>query len=214
MISAWWIPVYGLYHLALSGVLMGWISRRQITEALYPGPGETWLGNSCRMMEAAALSTFNVLVSGYVMYCFSEYQQGNPSPSPESLGRVLKQLAWCALWAEIWFYTTHRCLHRPWLYRHIHAWHHRWRRPLPWVTYDAHPLEHVVVNAGTLGVPLFLVGPTSEGFMHLWVFLVLTQATLAHAGPWPYSHHDQHHHQPNIHYGLSLFMDRWWHTQN
>jgi len=211
MISAWWILAYGLYHVVWSGVLMGWVSRREITDALCPAPGETWIGNGGKLLGALVMSSFNVLVSGFCVYRFSEYQSELP---PESFGVWLKQLVWCALWADIWFYTTHRLLHWPVLYRHIHSWHHRWHRPLPWVTYDAHPLEHLLTNTGSILVPLMLVGPTSSLLVHSWVLLVITQATWSHAGPWPWSPHERHHTHFQVHYGLSLFMDRWLQTQD
>jgi sterol desaturase/sphingolipid hydroxylase (fatty acid hydroxylase superfamily) len=48
------------------------------------------------------------------------------------------------LWREVHFYWVHRLIHTPFLYRKVHALHHRNTNPGPWSGLSMHPLEHVV----------------------------------------------------------------------
>jgi sterol desaturase/sphingolipid hydroxylase (fatty acid hydroxylase superfamily) len=48
------------------------------------------------------------------------------------------------LWREVHFYTTHRLIHWPPLYKTVHSLHHRNTNPGPWSGLSMHPLEHVI----------------------------------------------------------------------
>lgn len=48
------------------------------------------------------------------------------------------------LWRELHFYAIHRLIHVPFLYRHVHALHHRNTNPGPWSGLSMHPVEHLV----------------------------------------------------------------------
>jgi sterol desaturase/sphingolipid hydroxylase (fatty acid hydroxylase superfamily) len=45
---------------------------------------------------------------------------------------------------EFHFYCIHRLIHVPWLYRHVHAVHHKAVNPSPWSSLAMHPLEHLL----------------------------------------------------------------------
>ena len=45
---------------------------------------------------------------------------------------------------NIHFYLIHRLLHVPFLYRHVHALHHRAFNPSPWSSLSMHPVEHLL----------------------------------------------------------------------
>jgi len=47
------------------------------------------------------------------------------------------------IWREVHFYTVHRLIHVPALYRRVHALHHRNTNPSPWSGLSMHPLEHL-----------------------------------------------------------------------
>jgi methylsterol monooxygenase len=122
---------------------------------------------------------------------------------------MLKLVA-CVPIADVWFYTTHRILHMNGLYSRIHAVHHEWIVPIPFVAYYAHPVENIISNAGTVIVPLLLTAP-SEFISHVWIFLAITQSTVAHTNLKSHqfnSNHNLHHRERNKEFGINLFMDR------
>ena len=47
------------------------------------------------------------------------------------------------IWREVHFYAVHRLIHKPVLYRKVHALHHRNVNPGPWSGLSMHPIEHV-----------------------------------------------------------------------
>ena len=57
---------------------------------------------------------------------------------------------------DMWFYWTHRLMHRPWLFRIAHAVHHRSRPPTAWAAMSFHPIEAI---SGAIVIPalVFLI---------------------------------------------------------
>jgi sterol desaturase/sphingolipid hydroxylase (fatty acid hydroxylase superfamily) len=45
---------------------------------------------------------------------------------------------------QLHFYCIHRLIHTPWLYKHVHAVHHRSVNPSPWSSLSMHPVEHIL----------------------------------------------------------------------
>jgi sterol desaturase/sphingolipid hydroxylase (fatty acid hydroxylase superfamily) len=109
---------------------------------------------------------------------------------------------------EILFYATHRMLHYPWLYKHVHWFHHRWDEPIALVALSAHPVEHVVSNL----LP-FLIGPcilqTPLVVTRMWIILATLNAVLAHSGYalLNQGRHDLHHRIRNGNYGALGLAD-------
>ncbi|XP_066833335.1 fatty acid hydroxylase domain-containing protein 2 isoform X3 [Anser cygnoides] len=56
----------------------------------------------------------------------------------------LVELSIFTITEEILFYYSHRLVHLPLLYKHIHKKHHEWTAPIGVVSIYAHPLEHIV----------------------------------------------------------------------
>jgi lathosterol oxidase len=48
------------------------------------------------------------------------------------------------IWSAFHFYWVHRLLHVPFLYKHVHALHHRNVNVGPWSGLSMHPVEHVL----------------------------------------------------------------------
>ncbi len=65
---------------------------------------------------------------------------------------------------DTYFYWTHRFMHHPKLYKHIHLVHHQSTNPSPWAAYSFHPYEAFI--QGLIGPILVLVVP-----MHLYTLL-------------------------------------------
>jgi hypothetical protein len=54
------------------------------------------------------------------------------------------------MWESFYFYWIHRMLHLPWLYKHVHALHHRNINVGPWSGLSMHPVEHVIFLGSVL----------------------------------------------------------------
>lgn len=54
------------------------------------------------------------------------------------------------VWESFYFYWIHRLLHVPFLYRHVHALHHRNINVGPWSGMSMHPVEHVIFFGSVL----------------------------------------------------------------
>ena len=59
------------------------------------------------------------------------------------------------LFHDTWFYFTHRLMHHPKLFKHIHKVHHVSTDPSPFASLSFHPLE-ALLEAGVYGVVAFL----------------------------------------------------------
>jgi len=69
-----------------------------------------------------------------------------------SLPYAIASFVFFIICREISFYYSHRLLHHPLLYKHIHKKHHIWTSPVAIAATYAHPVEHVVSNV----IPLIL----------------------------------------------------------
>ena len=117
---------------------------------------------------------------------------------------------------DTWFYWTHRLMHRPKLYKRMHAVHHASRNPTAWAAMSFHPWESIT---GAVLVPaLVLLIPIHWGAL-LVVLLVMTIMGVTNhmgwemfprwlvrgpAGRWliTASHHQRHHEKYLCNFGL------------
>lgn len=125
------------------------------------------------------------------------------------------------LWHDTYFYWTHRLLHTRWLYRHVHAVHHRSRHPSPWAAYAFHPVEAVVNGCVTVIALCFV--PLHGGWLMLFQLHQILRNTHGHAAVetmprgfvrhWlgrqftTTTHHHLHHEAFQGHYALWF---TWW----
>jgi len=130
-------------------------------------------------------------------------------PSPQE---VVRDLVLCVLIREVLFYYSHRLLHIPHLYPHVHKFHHRFVAPVALAAQYAHPIEHFISNILPLSVPPALLR------VHLltwWIFLALEliETTTVHSGydffKWA-KMHDTHHEKFRVNFGTIGLMD-WLH---
>lgn len=70
---------------------------------------------------------------------------------------VVGNLCLLVVWNEIHFYVCHRTLHTPWLYRKVHAIHHRSIVPTPFSTFSFHWFEATLLSS--VMILLLLVWP-------------------------------------------------------
>lgn len=93
---------------------------------------------------------------------------------------MLLHLLAFALIQDTIFYFSHRALHTPWLFKHIHSKHHRFRFVRPLVAEYAHPVEN------TLNFIAFFAGPcllgTPWATLQVWIVLRMFETLEAHSG--------------------------------
>jgi Delta7-sterol 5-desaturase len=130
---------------------------------------------------------------------------------------------------DAYFYWTHRLMHRPSLFRWVHARHHASVHPTPWATYAFHPLD-AAIQASFL--PLYLlVVPTHASVVGLFLLHMIVRNAVGHCAhellPWqatragwlrwitPVSHHHFHHARNRGNFGLYFtWWDRWCGTED
>lgn len=77
-------------------------------------------------------------------------------------GHELELVAWAlglVVFNDAWFYFWHRLLHTPWLFRHVHAVHHRSVDVNPFSSYSFHALESFLLGAWVVPAALLLPVP-------------------------------------------------------
>ena len=120
---------------------------------------------------------------------------------------------------DLYFYGMHRLLHRPFMMRHVHAWHHRSTNPTVWTALSFHPIEALFEGAI---VPLSVVVlPMHPAALAIWFVLMLGFNLEGHCGyelraarwRWPRSllagssFHNLHH--QNSRHNLGLYTGVW-----
>jgi Delta7-sterol 5-desaturase len=108
-------------------------------------------------------------------------------------------------------YWAHRTFHRPFLFRHIHRWHHRYTAPSAFTAMAMHPLELATYQSVML-LPLFVL-PVHVGGLILVLVYQNYVALVDHSGidlhswlPWqpPTRFHDDHHVHFHVNYGQNM----------
>ena len=124
---------------------------------------------------------------------------------------------------DSWFYWTHRWMHRPQVYKRMHAVHHASRNPTAWAAMSFHPLESIT---GAVLIPaLVLLIPIHYGALLVVLMIMTVMGVTNHMG-WEIfpraivsgrlgdwlitaSHHQRHHEKYLCNFGLYFrFWDR------
>ncbi len=141
-------------------------------------------------------------------------------PNQYGIGYLIFNVVILWLVGDAWFYFAHRWLHKPTLYRYIHAVHHQSLDTTPYTTLSFHFLEPLILS-GWIYVSIFLF-PVSIIAIGVNQVVGLLNNIKSHLGyefypkffertPLKYlvnsTHHNQHHTRYNGNYGLSL---RFW----
>ncbi len=122
---------------------------------------------------------------------------------------------------DAWFFFTHRLMHHPKLFKHIHKVHHQSIDPSPFAAFSFHPLE-ALVEAGAYIIFSFLF-PIHLFALLGWQIIQMVLNVIGHLGyeiypkgfnthwlfRWktPSTHHNMHHSHFSGNYGLYF---TWW----
>lgn len=139
------------------------------------------------------------------------------APLP-SVGDFLLEMAGLSLVSPIYFYASHRFLHRRWWMRRVHRVHHEFRTSAVIASEYAHWFEFIVGNFGTMAFGILVIEPS---LLTIWVFAGLGTLTFSshHSGyavpllPCP-MHHDWHHYRYREAFGTYDLLDRLFRTQD
>jgi lathosterol oxidase len=122
---------------------------------------------------------------------------------------------------DTWFYFTHRLMHHPKIYRHVHKVHHQSTDPSPFAAFSFHPIE-ALIDGGVFVVFAFTF-PVHMIALWIWQLIHVVLNIVAHLGyeiypkgfnkHWlfkfkaPATHHNMHHAKTLGNYG---FYFTWW----
>lgn len=210
-----WLGLHVLLRRRLAHRLIGaWPQGRDMRrEAMYSL-------TSMMVFAAISLVVFAGVIAGRI--------EIDADPTQHGWWWAVLSLPALILWHDAYFYVTHRLLHTPWWFRHVHGLHHRSRHPSPWAAYAFHPIEALInglyVPLALLVVPLpgivlFAAGihqivrnahghaaveVMPRGFIRHWLGGRFTTTT----------HHHLHHEFAQGNYGLWFtWWDRWLGTE-
>lgn len=148
-------------------------------------------------------------------YGWTRIYDGVPSHPLGWLALPASVLAYLAL-HDTWFYWSHRAMHRPALFKAVHATHHDSRPPTPWAAMSFHPWEAL---SGAFVIPLLVfVVPIHRAALMAVLSIMTFNGVTNHmgweiyprswvAGWWgrvmiTASHHHLHHRHYRCNYGL------------
>ncbi|MCK6518526.1 sterol desaturase family protein [Myxococcota bacterium] len=84
------------------------------------------------------------------------------------------------LFNDLWFYSVHRVLHTPWLFRRVHAVHHRSADVNPFSSYSFHAVEGALLTAWL--IPAALLVPLSMPALMVTQLIGTANNLMAHLG--------------------------------
>jgi sterol desaturase/sphingolipid hydroxylase (fatty acid hydroxylase superfamily) len=128
---------------------------------------------------------------------------------------VMSMLALVVL-QDTYFYWTHRAMHHPRIFKHVHRVHHLSTNPSPWAAYAFAPTEALVHAVFVLLVATFM--PLHPLALLFWVTFMIVRNVFGHLGTellppgftkhWFFrwhtttTHHHLHHRRAQTNFGL------------
>lgn len=205
----WFWGVAAVYHLADT---RGWWERWRIQQRPEGRPerrGPSQQDAVRVVLRNQVLGTLPALVLFTVAL---ELRGVDLTAPPPGWLTILGHLAVAVAVEELLFYTVHRALHQPALFKRFHRVHHAFREPIGIATHYVHYVEHLFGNLLPVFAGVLIVAAHPVTIL-LWVMLAVTNAIHTHAGfalPWMSwgVDHDWHHHNIRGCYGALGVLDR------
>lgn len=205
--------IVGVRYLAASGGFALLTARR--FPALYSGRGRQ-IGAEIRASLVSAVIygvPAGAVAWGWQRHGWSRiYTDGGAYPLWWLPGSVLTYL----LIHDAYFYWTHRWMHRPSLFRAVHALHHAGSAPTAWTAMSFHPWESL---SGAIFIPALVMVVPIHVCALLVVLLIMTVMGVTNHMGWEVfprrlidgplgqwlitaSHHQGHHQRYHCNFGL------------
>lgn len=173
--------------------------------------------------KVGVVSTCNVFASLCLLFLVTG-PEASPSssdplthPPPLHTFSMLGYLTVAILGNELIYAPVHYLLHSSrWLYRY-HKLHHTLKDPVAIGAAYCHPVEMVVANVSSVGLPLFVAGAPLR-MWGVWITIALLTTQHHHSGRrfvwtprWDHQpeYHTKHHTHSTLHYGNLGLLDRW-----
>lgn len=177
--NLWFYPLFAYGVMLCRGILLTagvyfllWelfsnqLNRREIqNKKLYPGQIKKEIKNTLISYLAMSLGMWPL----FLLYAFGKtaiYHDWNDYP----LYFIPISLFIFMAFHDIYFALTHKWLHKPWAYKHIHYIHHESHVPTPFASHSFHWFEGLI-QVGFI-YPLVIFMP-----MHLYTFLAFMTIT-------------------------------------
>ncbi|PTB69178.1 hypothetical protein BBK36DRAFT_1113268 [Trichoderma citrinoviride] len=207
----WWIPC--TVFLSLDTLLPAFSARHK----LQPPPKQP---SAAEILHSIAICLRNQLLvlvlHATLLYASSSSSSSHSQqriridPRLPSFSELTAHILLSVLLRELLFYTSHRVLHHPPLYRRFHKTHHRFTAPVAFASQYAHPVEHLGANVLPILLPPALL---RAHILTMWAFLALqlVETATVHSGYDFFGglarKHDRHHERFDVYFGGIGLLD-------
>ncbi len=202
--------------------LIFWVAFRQrlmhrFIQKKFPAKERLWKEF---LYSMSSITIFSLIGVGVYFGIKNGYGQMYKDIDEYGLPYFFLSIALAILLHDTYFYWTHRMMHHPAVFRHVHLVHHKSTNPSPWAAYSFHPFEAFI--QGLIGplivllIPIHLYGLlafaiyqiTYNVFGHL-SFELFTKGFTKSFMFWhnTTTHHNMHHKYFNCHYSIYF---NWW----
>lgn len=156
--------------------------------------------------EASLTSMQNCFINCVPLYCTWKYYPSIFEVEDSSVLSSLCRLALYYFTSETYFYFVHRAMHIYSPLRHTHVYHHQSINTVAASFFDSSPFEHIILNLGTVFVPLYLIG-ASELEFYIFLNLGIYSSCASHSGYIGKSdRHFMHHKLFNKNFGFGFYL--------
>ncbi|KAH0492927.1 hypothetical protein TgHK011_007853 [Trichoderma gracile] len=205
----WWLPC--TIFLSLDTLLPGFSARHK----LQPPPKQPTTAEILHSIRICLRNQALVLILHATLLLYTFSSPLNPpairiDPQFPTLKEFSIHISISILLRELLFYTSHRILHHPPLYRRFHKTHHRFTAPVAFASQYAHPVEHLGANVLPILLPPMILG---AHILTMWAFLAvqLVETATVHSGYDFFGgaarKHDRHHERFDVYFGGIGLLD-------